>query len=134
MKITVTGSLGNIGRPLVQTLVAAGHEVTVVSSKEEKSAEIKGLGAKPAIGLIEDPAFLTKVFTGADAVYTMVPPNLAVANWRYISGIGNNYAKAIRRPELRVVNLSSVGAHLPEGTGPITGLFDVEHALDALRE
>jgi uncharacterized protein YbjT (DUF2867 family) len=134
MKITVTGSLGNISRPLVQTLVAAGHEVTVISSKEEKAAEIKGLGAKPAIGSVEDVAFLTKAFTGADAVYTMVPPNLSVANWRaYISGIGDNYAKAIKASGVKkVVNLSSVGAHLPDGTGPIKGIYDVEHTLNAL--
>lgn len=29
MKIIVTGSLGNMGRPLTQKLVAAGHQVTV---------------------------------------------------------------------------------------------------------
>jgi uncharacterized protein YbjT (DUF2867 family) len=134
MKITVTGSLGNISRPLVQILVKAGHDVTVVSSKEAKAAEIKGLGAKPAIGSIEDVAFLTRIFSGADAIYTMVPPNFAVDNWRgYIGGIGSDYAKAITASGVKkIVNLSSIGAHLPDGTGPIKGLYDVEHTLDAL--
>ncbi len=46
MKITVTGSLGHISRPLAQILVKAGHQVTVVSSKKEKTAEIQALGRK----------------------------------------------------------------------------------------
>ncbi len=134
MKITVTGSLGNISRPLAQILVKAGHLVTVVSSKKEKTAEIQAMGANAAIGSVEDVAFLTSAFTGADAVYTMVPPNFAANNWRgYIGGVGNNYAKAIRASGVKkIVNLSSIGAHLPEGTGPIKGLYDVEHTLDAL--
>ena len=134
MKITVTGSLGNISGPLAKILVKAGHQVTVVSSKKEKTAEIQALGANAAIGSVEDVAFLTSAFTGADAVYTMVPPNFAADNWRgYISGVGNNYATAIKASGVKkVVNLSSIGAHLPDGTGPIKGLFDVEHTLNAL--
>jgi nucleoside-diphosphate-sugar epimerase len=31
MKIIVTGSTGNISKPLTQKLVAAGHDVTVIS-------------------------------------------------------------------------------------------------------
>jgi uncharacterized protein YbjT (DUF2867 family) len=134
MKITLTGSLGNISRPLAQILVKAGHQVTVVSSKKEKTAEIQAMGASAAIGSVADAAFLTSAFSGADAVYTMVPPNFAASNWReYISGVGNNYAKAIKASGVKkIVNLSSIGAHLPEGTGPIKGLYDVEHTLDAL--
>jgi len=42
-------------------------------------------------------------------------------------------AAAIRRnPEVRVVNLSSVGAELQEGTGPIKGLHDAEAKLSAV--
>ena len=134
MKVTVTGSLGHISKSLTQILVSAGHEVTVVSSKKEKTAEIQALGATAAIGSVEDVAFLIGAFAGADAVYTMVPPNFAASDWRgYISGVGRNYAKAIEATGVKkVVNLSSIGAHLPEGTGPIKGLYDVEHTLNAL--
>jgi uncharacterized protein YbjT (DUF2867 family) len=124
MKITITGSLGNISKPLAEKLVAAGHKVTIISSSADKSAAIEALGATPAIGSIEDIDFLTKAFTGADAVYTMVPPNFATNTWKkYIAGIGHNYAEAIRRSGVKkVVNLSSLGAHLPEGAGPISGM------------
>ena len=58
MKVVVTGSLGKISRPLAQILVKAGHQVTVVSSKKEKTTEIQALGANAAIGSVEDVAFL----------------------------------------------------------------------------
>lgn len=134
MKFVVTGSLGNISKPLAEKLVAAGHDVTVVSSKADKVAQIEALGAKAAIGSVEDVAFLTKTFSGADAVYTMVPPHFGAADWKkYIAGIGENYAAAIKASGVKnVLNLSSMGAHMPEGCGPVSGLFFVEKALNAL--
>jgi uncharacterized protein YbjT (DUF2867 family) len=134
MKFVVTGSLGNISKPLAEKLVAAGHSVTVISSKADKVGQIEALGAKAAIGSVEDIGFLTSTFTGADAVYTMVPPNFGAANWKkYIAGIGENYAEAIHAAGVKyVVNLSSIGAHMPEGCGPVSGLFFVEKALNAL--
>jgi uncharacterized protein YbjT (DUF2867 family) len=75
MKIIVTGSLGHIGKPLTQELAQNGHLVTVISSNPEKQRDIEALGAAAAIGSLEDVIFLTQTFTGADAVYTMVPPN-----------------------------------------------------------
>jgi uncharacterized protein YbjT (DUF2867 family) len=134
MKFVVTGSLGNISKPLAEKLIAAGHSVTVVSSKADKIAQIEALGAKAAIGSVEDVAFLTKTFTGANAVYTMVPPHFGATNWKqYIAGIGENYAEAIHGAGVKsVVNLSSMGAHMPEGCGPVSGLYFVEKALNAL--
>lgn len=79
MKITITGSLGNISKPLTEELVQKGHAVTVISSKPEKQKDIETLGAKAAIGTIEDVAFLTATFTGADAVYTCyLHPTIAI--------------------------------------------------------
>jgi uncharacterized protein YbjT (DUF2867 family) len=134
MKITVTGSLGNISKPLAKQLIDAGHQVTIISSNQDKTANIEALGATAAIGLVTDVDFLTKTFTGADVVYTMVPPNFGASNYRqYVGGIGKNYAEAIQRSGVsHVVNLSSIGAHLDEGTGPIKGSHDVETALNKL--
>ena len=47
--------------------------------------------------------------------------------------VGSKYAEAIKQAGVqRIVNLSSVGADLPEGTGPIAGLYDVEQKLNKL--
>ena len=134
MKIIVTGSLGHISKPLVEKLIAAKHNVTVISSNANRKSEIESLGATAAIGSVNELAFVTQVFKGADAVYTMVPPTYTAADWKqHIAGIGNIYAQAIAAAGVRnVVNLSSMGAHMPEGCGPVSGLYYVEQALNAL--
>lgn len=134
MKYVVMGSLGNVSKTLAEKLIAAGQSVTIVSSKAEKAEQIRAMGAQPAIGSVEDVAFLTKTFKGADAVYTMVPPNFAASNYKqYIGKIGKNLASAIKSSGVKnVVNLSSVGAHMPEGCGPVSGLHFAEEALNDL--
>lgn len=134
MKYVVTGSLGNISQPLTRSLVKGGHEVTVITSKTSNTAAIETLGAKAAVGSVEDVAFLTQIFSGADAVYTMIPPNFAATDWKqWIAQIGSNYAAAIQAAGVKkVVNLSSVGAHMPDGAGPVSGLYFAEKALNAV--
>jgi uncharacterized protein YbjT (DUF2867 family) len=137
MKVIVTGSLGNISKPLTKELVQKGHHVTVISSNKEKQPEIEALGATAAIGSLEDMDFLVSTFTGADAVYTMVPPNnyfdLNLDLVAYYRRLGNNYAQAIGQSGVkRVVNLSSIGAHLDKGSGILLGAHDVEQILNEL--
>lgn len=134
MKYVVTGSLGNISKPLSKKLINAGHTVTVISSSPGRAEDIILMGAQAAIGSVEDVDFLTRTFIGADAVYTMIPPHFGAADWKkYIAGIGKNYAEAIRISRVKnVVNLSSIGAHMPEGCGPVSGLFQVEQELNHL--
>lgn len=134
MNITITGSLGNISRPLATQLIAAGHHVTIISSNPDKTDAIRALGATPAIGSVNDEAFLATAFHGADAVYTMVPPDFSAPNYiGYVANIARNYARAIRANGItRVVNLSSIGAHLESGTGMISGLHQAEQALNQL--
>jgi uncharacterized protein YbjT (DUF2867 family) len=134
MKIIITGSLGNISKPLTEILVKAGHQVTVISSNAGRADAIKQLGATPAIGEVDDVDFLTETFTGADAAYVMVPPNFAAKEWKnWIAGIGQNYANAIKAAGItKIVHLSSIGAHLADGTGPVTGIHRVEEIFNKL--
>jgi uncharacterized protein YbjT (DUF2867 family) len=136
MKYVITGSLGHISKPLVNALTKAGNQVVVISSSAARAKEIAAAGASAAIGSVEDTDFLNKTFAGATAVYTMVPPNFGAADWKaYIGQVGKNYADAIAANKIKyVVNLSSVGAHLPDGVGPVSGLYRVEQALNALKD
>ena len=99
MKIIVTGSLGNISKPLTKELVQKGHAVTVISSNPEKQKDIEALGATAAIGILEDVNFLTATFTGAEAVYCMIPPNNYFDHnldlLAYYRRLANNYAQAV---------------------------------------
>lgn len=137
MKITITGSLGHISKPLTENLIRQGHEVTLISSNSDKKAEITTLGANPAIGSLEDLKFLTHAFTEADAVYTMIPPNNyfdhSLDLLAYYRRLGGNYARAIAQSGVkRVVNLSTIGAHLEQGSGILIGAHDIEHMLNDL--
>ncbi|GGB24279.1 NAD(P)H-binding protein [Puia dinghuensis] len=124
MKITLTGSLGHIGKPLTEELVQKGHAVTVISHNPEKKSAIGALGATPAIGSVEDVDFLTTAFAGADAVYTMLPPGNYFDQdydiYAKCDRLANNFAQAIRQSGVkRLVHLSSIGAHLEKGSGLI---------------
>jgi len=139
MKITLTGSLGNISKPLAQELVQKGHQVTVITSDVEKKTAIEAFGAKAAIGSVEDEAFLTEAFTGADAVYCMIPranyfdPNLDLD--AFTRKIGNTYAEAIQQSGVkRVVFLSSIGAHLEKNSGIIQRYNEIESVLNKLTD
>ncbi|MBC6992037.1 NAD(P)H-binding protein [Hymenobacter sp. BT491] len=134
MKIIVTGSLGHISEPLTKELVAKGHAVTVISSKAERQAAIEALGATAAIGSLEDASFLAATFAGAEAVYAMVPPNMAAPDvLAYYRNVGHSYAQALEQAGVqRVVHLSSWGADLDRGTGFILGSHEVEGLLDKL--
>lgn len=134
MKIIVSGSLGNIGKPLTTKLVNAGHEVIVISSNADRKNEIENLGAKAAIGSVSDSTFLAATLNGADALFAMTPPNLGSQNViANTTEAGSAFAKAISETNIkRVVMLSSIGADLPTGNGPIAGLYNIEKLYNEL--
>ena len=141
MKITVTGSLGYVSTPLIQELIKKGHSITVVSSNPEKKTAIEAMGAKAAIGTMEDVDFLTDTFTGADAVYCMLAPygnfgdpnNDANAVIKRADTATNNYVTAIQKSGVkRVVYLSSIGADMEEDSGLIIIHHHAEVTLNKL--
>ncbi len=134
MKIVITGSLGNIGRPLSQELIKQGHIITLISSNPERKTKIEHLGANAAIGSLADSNFLTAAFSGADAVYCMIPPNYEEQDQiEYYKAIGESYKRAILETGVkRIVHLSSYGAHLASGTGFIAGAYHVEQILNSI--
>src|SRR3954469_2116139 len=97
MKITVTGSLGNISGPLTKKLVAQGHDVHVISSNANKTDAIQKLQATPLIGSLEDYEFVKQSFQDSDAVYLMIPPNFSAPDYKaFTIAVGKNYARAIQ--------------------------------------
>ena len=137
MKIVVTGSLGHISRPLAQELIQKGHAVTVVTSKAERKPEIEGLGATAAVGQAQDADFLTATFTGADLVYTMIPPgNIMDPHfdiYAEVKSLAESYRKAIAAAGVkRVIHLSSIGAHTDKGNGLLRLHYIAEATLKQL--
>ena len=137
MNYVITGSLGHISKPVVQKLRASGHSVTVVTSNASKSKDIETLGANVAVGSVEDRNFLKKAFAGAQAAYLMIPPNWALTgSWiDYQKGVINNYIEALKTNRIKnVVLLSSIGAHMGKGAGPVDGLSVAEWHLSQLKD
>ena len=137
MKIVVTGSLGSISKPLINQLIETGHEVVVVSRNANKEKDIKAMGAKAAIGTLEDLSFLTDTFTGADAVYLMEPPG-DYSNPDFdpvvaVEEIVNNYVQAVLQSKVKhLVHLSSIGAHTNKENGILTMHYNAEKILNKL--
>ncbi|RBL89425.1 NmrA family NAD(P)-binding protein [Chitinophaga flava] len=127
MNIVLTGSIGNIGRPLTEMLVNNGHAVTVISSNASRQKDIELLGAKAVIGKLQDVDFLAETFKGADIVYLMETMEAvgdmfdkSVDFISAITAIGQNYKEAVERSGVKkVIHLSSIGAHTNKGTGII---------------
>lgn len=142
MNIVLTGSIGNIGKPLTEELVQKGHSVTVITSTTERVSAIEMLGAKAAVGNMFDVDFLTKTFEGADIVYLMETMEAvgdlfdkSIDFIGEISRIGHNYKKAVERSGVqKIIHLSSIGAHTDKGTGIIVFHYDVEQILRELPE
>lgn len=140
MNIILTGSLGNIGRPLTKALVQAGHTVTVISSAANRQPEIEALGARAAIGRMQDVAFLTQTFTGADLVYLMETMesvgdmfDTSVDFIGELTQIGENYRQAVAYAGVKqVIHLSSIGAHTDQGIGILRFHYNIETLLRQL--
>jgi uncharacterized protein YbjT (DUF2867 family) len=137
MKFVLTGSLGNISKPLAERLVRQGHTVTVISRNPDNAKAINALGAIPAIGSIEDPAFLAAAFRGADAVYLMEPPggffdpNFDI--YEHCNRLAHSFAEAVQQSGVKkIVHLSSIGAHTDKGNGILAFHYNAEQILNQL--
>lgn len=136
MKYVITGASGHISKPIALQLLNAKHDVTVIGRSAGNLQELVNKGAKTAIGSIEDEAFLTKAFAGADAVYVMCPPNYSVPDIKaHYDEQGKTYAAAIKASGVKhVVVLSSIGADQPKGNGPVDGLYLLEQEFNKLAD
>jgi uncharacterized protein YbjT (DUF2867 family) len=130
----ITGATGNTGRIIAETLLAKGKKVRAIGRNAERLLSLVDKGAEPFVGSVTDSSAMLHAFQGAQAVYSMIPPHYTTENVRaYQNEVGKAYASAIRLTGTPfVINLSSVGAHLSQGAGPISGLYDVEQQLNRL--
>lgn len=131
---TILGATGNIGSKVADILLKKGDKVRVVARTADRLRQLVGRGAEGMVGDALDAEFLTRAFTGSEAVFTLIPPNYGADDFiGYADDVGGSIAKAIADAgTTHVVNLSSIGAELPEGTGLIRGLHRQEERLNAI--
>jgi uncharacterized protein YbjT (DUF2867 family) len=132
MRFVITGASGHVGSALAKAVLDAGHGAALITRDAGRVTALASLGARVHNGSHSDSAGLEETARGSDGLFWMTPPGYAIEDYpgfqRRLAAEG---AALIRRSGVaRVVNLSSFGAHLPDGTGPIAGLGAVEALLD----
>lgn len=127
----VTGATGNTGRVVADTLLQRGRQVTVVVRDEKKAHGWRDKGARIGVANLNDAAAMTKVLTGAEGAYLLVPPQYGTENLLAAQAkVSDALAKAVAASGVpHVVLLSSVGAQQASGTGPIRSLHYAESVI-----
>ncbi|MDP2577668.1 MAG: NAD(P)H-binding protein [Candidatus Palauibacterales bacterium] len=130
----VVGATGNTGRPLAEALLARGARVRVIGRSAERLRPLVEKGAEQFIGSVEDRDAMVDAFSGARAVYSLIPQRLDVDDLRaYQRKCGEAIAHGIKKAGVEyAVNLSGIGAQHTEGTGSIAGLREHEDRLNAV--
>ena len=130
----VLGASGHVGGIIAERLLDAKKKVRVAARSADKLKGFAARGGEVVTGSVDDSAFLRRAFQGAGAAFVLLPPNLApgIRAWqdRTANAIGDALEGA-RVP--RSVTLSSIGANLSSGNGPIAGLHVLEQRLDMIR-
>ena len=130
----ITAATGHIGRALALELLAKKQKVRVVGRRADRLQPLVQQGAEAFVGNVEETGAMTRAFSGAKAVFTLIPPHYSTDNLRaYQNKVSESYASAITAASAKyVINLSSVGAHLAEKAGPVNGLHDGEKRFNKL--
>jgi uncharacterized protein YbjT (DUF2867 family) len=130
----VLGATGHIGTVLTEELLRKGHEVRAVGRDQAKLSALAAKGAQTKTAAFDNAAALTDAFRGAEAAFTMIPPSYGEENFSaWQDRAGQAIVDAVKKSGLKnVVDLSSVGAQHPAGTGPIAGLHRQEKRLEGV--
>ena len=130
----ITGATGNTGSIIARSLLGLGQKVRAIGRSADRLESLATDGAEPFVCDLHDAAALTKAFTGAKAVYAMLPPSTTSENYRADQDrVTNAIAQAVEKSGVEyVVSLSSIGADKPEGTGPVAGLHYLEQTLNRI--
>jgi len=132
--IAVMGATGHTGKKIAEALLGSGQRVRALGRSKSRLAPLSRAGAEVLTGDAADPLFLTRAFSGADAVYTLLPTDRRSADYfARQQQEGQAIADAIRKSGVRwVVALSSLGADVGEDNGLIGGLHKQEERLERL--
>ncbi len=129
----VLGVSGHTGKVVAETLLARKQPVRVVVRSANQGEAWRAKGADVAVASLDDVPALMRALQGASGLYALVPPNYGASAWlaEQLKRV-DQAAEAVKASAVpHVVLLSSVGAQLPEGTGPIRAVRYGEQQLRA---
>jgi uncharacterized protein YbjT (DUF2867 family) len=126
----ILGATGNTGSIAADVLLSKGKKVRVVGRDLGRLQRFVDKGAEAFTADMSNMASLTKAFSGARAAYLLLPPAKSPEDQERDS---DGIAKAAKESGLRyAVHLSSYGAQLAKGAGPVSGLHSSEQKLSAI--
>jgi uncharacterized protein YbjT (DUF2867 family) len=131
MTFVVAGGSGNTGSVVAESLLKQGKAVRAIVRSREKGRSLQERGAELAEASLGDVPALTRALAGAAGAYLLLP---TVMNSEHTladqAKMVDAIASALQAAKVpHVVVLSSIGAHLEAGTGPIRSLAYAEQRL-----
>jgi uncharacterized protein YbjT (DUF2867 family) len=131
----VTGATGHTGSATTEALIASGAKVRVLGRDPRKLERFTTKGAEACVADMTDVEALENAFSGARAVFAVIPPNLAAPDVRgYQETVSSALASAIQKNGITyAVLISSTGAEQTEGTGLVVGLHELEKKFEAIQ-
>jgi uncharacterized protein YbjT (DUF2867 family) len=128
----VSGATGHTGSVVAKTLLEKNLPVRVIVRNREKAAELENLGAEVAVADLQDADALTEALQGGTVLYLMNPPSYQSEDqFAEADKVIDAFRTAIKNSALeKIVALSSIGAHLPSGTGNILTTYRLEKAFE----
>jgi uncharacterized protein YbjT (DUF2867 family) len=132
MKVAIATPTGHVGSKLASHLLGKGAELTLLCRDPKEVQALTAKGAKAETGDLRDGEYLIHATKNTDALFWLSPPDFGAPDiFAFQTALARNAAGAIRKNSIKhVVNLSSIGAQLQSGTGPVAGLHRVENILN----
>ena len=130
----IIGASGNTGKVVAGKLLAHGEKVRVIGRDAGRLQHLVQKGAEAFVANAADAAALTQAFSGAKAVYLMIPPNPSHPSVREDQErVSDAMVAAVKNAGVEyTVVLSSIGADKPAKTGPVMGLHNLEQKLNGI--
>jgi uncharacterized protein YbjT (DUF2867 family) len=127
----VFGANGHTGSVVADTLIEHGNRVRAVARDPKKLEALRAKGAEVVAADVLDVASVANALRGAEGAYLLIPPDNAstdlVARGRRII---DNYVAGLSQQAIpHAAVLSSVGAQMASGTGPIVITHHAEMTL-----
>ena len=130
----IAGVTGHTGTVVAESLLARGQPIRVIVRDEHKGAPWQGRGAEIAVASLDDEAAMARALSGTKGAYVLLPPDATTTDFfgsraRMIEAIGR---AAVQADLPHLVFLSSIGAHVPQGHGPIGAPYLAERNFEQL--
>jgi uncharacterized protein YbjT (DUF2867 family) len=127
--LTITGVTGRTGGAVAESLLANGAPLRVVVRNAAVAERWRSRGAQAAVADLQDERALTRALADCDALFALLPEDLAVPDFHtHRRRMADALAASVRAARVpHVVFLSSLAAAAPAGPAR-----DLRHAEDAL--